>query len=239
MTTVRDGWIAGDTPDPAVSENGSLPVRSSVGSLVGVRGEEPVDSPPLTDLIDRAGGGDQQAWRDLVNRYANLVWSVARSHRLDHADAADVCQTTWLRLAEHVSSLRDPSRLPGWLATTARRESLRVIAGRRRETPGTLPDEPDPDPAAGPETLVLIEDRDNRLWQAFGGLTERCQQLLRILSSAPELSYAEVGVVLGIPVGSIGPTRGRCLDTLRRRLTAADFTGSDFGGSGMTKGSRG
>lgn len=239
MMTVREDLIAGGSADPAVSRNGSLPVRSSVGSLVGVRGEEPVDSPPLADLISRAGGGDQQAWRDLVNRYANLVWSVARSHRLDHADAADVCQTTWLRLAEHLGSLREPSRLPGWLATTARRESLRVIAGRRRETPGALPDEPDPDPAAGPETLVLIEDRDNRLWQAFGGLSERCQQLLRILSSAPELSYAEVGVVLGIPVGSIGPTRGRCLESLRRRLTASDFTGSDFGGSGMSRGSRG
>lgn len=239
MRTVRDDLIAGGTADPAVSLNGSLPVRSSVGSLVGVRGEEPVDSPLLTDLVNRAGGGDQQAWRDLVTRYANLVWSVARSHRLDHADAADVCQTTWLRLAEHVGSLREPSRLPGWLATTARRESLRVIAGRRREMPGALPDEPDPDPSAGPETLVLTEDRDNRLWQAFGGLTERCQQLLRILSSAPELSYAEVGVVLGIPVGSIGPTRGRCLESLRRRLVASDFTGSDFGGSGTSGRSRG
>jgi RNA polymerase sigma factor (sigma-70 family) len=239
MRTVRDDLIAAGSVDPTVSLSSALPVRSSVGSLVGVRGEEPVDSPPLTDLVNRAGGGDQQAWRDLVNRYANLVWSVARSHRLDHADAADVCQTTWLRLAEHLGSLREPSRLPGWLATTARRESLRVIAGRRREAPGALPDEPDPDPSAGPETLVLTEDRDNRLWQAFGGLTERCQQLLRILSSAPELSYAEVGVVLGIPVGSIGPTRGRCLESLRRRLVASDFTGSDFGGSGMSGRSRG
>jgi len=239
IMTLREDRIADGTADPMVSVTGSIPVRSTVGSRVGVRGEDRLDSPPLAELIDRAGRGDQQAWRDLVNRYANLVWSVARSYRLEHADAADVCQTTWLRLAEHLDSLREPSRLPGWLATTARRESLRVIAGRRREAPGALPDEPDPDPSAGPETLVLIEDRDSRLWVAFGALSERCQQLLRILSSAPELSYVEVGVALGIPVGSIGPTRGRCLESLRRRLTAADFTGSDFGGSGMSRGSRG
>lgn len=198
-----------------------------------------MDNPPLADLVSRAGSGDEQAWRDLVTRYGKLVWSVARAHRLEHADAADVSQTTWLRLAEHLGSIREPSRLPGWLATTARRESLRVIAGRRREAPGALPDDPDPDPAAGPETLVLIEDRDHRLWKAFAGLSDRCQKLLRILSSSPELSYHEVGQVLGIPVGSIGPTRGRCLESLRRRLTAADFTGTDFGGSGMSRGSRG
>ena len=195
-----------------------------------------MDNPPLAELVVRAGRGDQQAWRFLVERYANLVWSVARSHRLEHADAADVCQTTWLRLAEHLHTLRDPSRLPGWLATTARRESLRVIAGRRRETPGELPDEPDPDPGVGPETTVLTEDRDKRLWAAFASLSERCQKLLRVLSSTPELSYAEVGSVLGVPIGSIGPTRGRCLEALRRRLTAADFTGSDFGGSGHSRG---
>jgi RNA polymerase sigma factor (sigma-70 family) len=198
-----------------------------------------VDNSPLADLVARAKAGDQQAWRDVIMRYANLVWSVARSFRLDHADADDVCQTTWLRLAEHLHTLREPSRLPGWLATTARRESLRVIAGRRREAPGALPDEPDPDLAAEPETLVLIEDRDNRLWQAFSALPERCQQLLRILAMAPELSYSEVGSVLGIPVGSIGPTRGRCLESLRRRLVASDFTGSDFGGSGRPRGAMG
>jgi DNA-directed RNA polymerase specialized sigma24 family protein len=102
-----------------------------------------------------------------------------------------------------------------------------------------MPGEPDLDPSAGPEVLVLTQDRDTRLWNAFGKLPERCQQLLRILSTAPELSYNEVGSVLGIPVGSIGPTRGRCLENLRRRLAASDFTGSDFGGSGLSRGSIG
>lgn len=196
-----------------------------------------MDNCTLTELVARASQADQQAWRELVDRFSRLVWSVARSHRLDHADAADVCQTTWLRLAEHLHTLRDPARLPGWLATTARRESLRVIAGRRRETPDPLPGEPDPDPSYGPEVLVLIEDRDTRLWQAFDTLSDRCQQLLKILSSTPELSYQEVSEVLQWPIGSIGPTRGRCLEILRRRLVASDFIGSDFGGSGRPRGS--
>ena len=236
IVTFRESWLASGA-DPAPPGAGAIPVRST-GSPVDTRGEGRVDNPSLADLLERAGNDDESAWRELVGRYAKLVWSVARAHRLDHADAADVCQTTWLRLAEHLHSLREPARLPGWLATTARRESLRVIAGRRREAPGALPDEPDPDPSAGPEAMALTGDRDTRLWKAFAGLSERCQELLRILSSAPELSYSEIGTVLDIPVGSIGPTRGRCLESLRRRLSASDFIGSDFGGSGRPRGSR-
>lgn len=188
--------------------------------------------PQLADLIKRAGAKDQQAWRQLVNRFGSLVWGVARSHRLDHADAADVSQTTWLRLAENLDTLRDPTRLPGWLATTARRESLRVLAGRRREAPGDLPDEPDHDRVARPETSVLTADRNQRLWQAFQGISERCQQLLRLIATSPELSYAEIGSILDMPVGGIGPTRLRCLQTLRRRLVPDDFTGNEFSGPG-------
>lgn len=236
IVTIKETWLAGGA-EPAPPAGGPARVRSA-RSLVDARGEGRVNN-SLADLVADAGRGDQRAWRELVDRFSKLVWSVARSHRLDHADAADVCQTTWLRLAEHLHTLRDPARLPGWLATTARRESLRVIAGRRRETPDPMPGEPDPDPGYGPETLVLIDDRDTRLWQAFDGLSERCRQLLKILSSAPEMSYSDVGSVLGIPIGSIGPTRGRCLDILRRRLVASDFIGSDFGSSGRPRGSMG
>jgi RNA polymerase sigma factor (sigma-70 family) len=233
--TIRDELTAGGGPDRLQAAT-PLPVRSNVATTAVARGEDWVDDPPLDELVARARSGDQHAWRQIVVRYANLVWSVARAYRLERADADDVSQTTWLRLAEHLHTLRDPAKLPGWLATTARRESLRVIAGRRREAPGALPDDPEPDPSAGPETRVLIEDRDKRLWTAFAKLSERCQQLLRILSSAPELSYAEVGALLDVPIGSIGPTRGRCLETLRRRLNASDYLGSDFGGEGRSRG---
>jgi RNA polymerase sigma factor (sigma-70 family) len=217
-----------------------LPVRSTAAfrlvwheCRIGAGREDRVDSAQqLADLIERASGGDQEAWRALVERFASMVWAVARSYRLDHADAADVCQTAWLRLAENLGSLRDPARLPGWLATTARRESLRVLAGRRREAPGDVPDGPDADHTSVPEAFVLTEDRDSRLWQAFSELPERCQQLLRVLATAPDLSYVEVGSALGIPVGSIGPTRGRCLQALRRRLHPDDFTGNEFSGPG-------
>lgn len=235
IATAEQAWSPGGA-DPVGPESRRARVRST-RSLVDACGEGRVDNCTLTELVAQASQGDQQAWRELVTRFSRLVWSVARSHRLDHADAADVCQTTWLRLAEHLHTLRDPARLPGWLATTARRESLRVIAGRRRETPDPLPGEPDPDPSYGPEVLVLIEDRDTRLWQAFDTLSDRCQQLLKILSSTPELSYQEVSEVLHWPIGSIGPTRGRCLEILRRRLVASDFIGSDFGGSGRPRGS--
>ena len=190
------------------------------------------EAPQLADLVMRAGARDQQAWLQLVGRFGNLVWAVARSHRLDHADAADVSQTTWLRLAENLGTLRDPARLPGWLATTARRESLRVLAGRRREAPAELPDDIDHDRFSAPEAFVLTEDRDARLWQAFEQLSDRCQQILRLLAASPELSYADVGRALDIPVGSIGPTRGRCLQALRRMLVPDDFTGSEFSGPG-------
>lgn len=189
-------------------------------------------APQLADLVMRAGARDQQAWRQLVSRFGSLVWAVARSHRLDHADAADVSQTTWLRLAENLGTLRDPARLPGWLATTARRESLRVLAGRRREAPAELPDDIDHDRSSTPEAFVLTADRDARLWRAFEQLSDRCQQILRLLAASPELSYADVGQALDIPVGSIGPTRGRCLQALRRMLVPDDFTGSEFSGPG-------
>lgn len=171
----------------------------------------------LAELVAAAGVGDAAAWRELVRRHAGLVWSVARMYRLSDADAADVTQTTWLRLAEHLGRLREPARLPAWLATTARRESLRLIAARRRESPGELPDRAGEE-ESGPEGHTVRRDRDARLWREFETLPERCRRLLRLLAGAPELSYADVGSLLGMPVGSIGPTRGRCLATLRSRL---------------------
>jgi RNA polymerase sigma factor (sigma-70 family) len=172
-------------------------------------------------LLAKAGAGDQRSWETIVRRYAGLVWSVARSYRLGSADAADVSQATWLRLVEHMNDIRDSDRLGAWLATTARREALAILRRAGRDAPATDPTELDP-PDDGGEPVddrLLRAERDIQLWRAFGALPHACQQLLRILLAEPAPSYAEASAALGMPVGSIGPTRARCLSTLRRRLT--------------------
>jgi RNA polymerase sigma factor (sigma-70 family) len=172
-------------------------------------------------LVLAAAAGDQRAWDELVDRFSGLVWAIARAHRLAPADAADVSQTTWLRLVEHLHRLRDPDHVGGWLATTARHECLRVIRKANRELPDDMLDsEVDPagEPVPSPESVVLSNERNRLLWQALNRLSQRCQLLLRALAASPEYSYAEVSNALAIPVGSIGPTRARCLDHLRREL---------------------
>ena len=143
---------------------------------------------------------------------------MARECGLPSSDAADVCQATWLTLAQNLSGLREPDRLAAWLATTARREAVRVVACRHRETPV---DSMDIRIVAGPEISVLAEDTDRELWRALADLPEQCRRLLRLIAHAPELSYAQTARALGIGVGSIGQTRGRCLTVLRRRLQAS------------------
>jgi len=184
------------------------------------------DQPSLTELLERAGRGDQTSWDTIVERFTNLLWSVARSHRLGSADAGDVVQTTWLRLVENLGRIQDPERLAGWLATTARRESLAVLRRSGRETPfwdGEADRERLADPGVPPETGLLEQERDAELWTCFLKLPERCQRLLRALMAAEPAAYAEVSESLGLPVGSIGPTRMRCLNRLRELTRAADY----------------
>lgn len=171
-------------------------------------------------LVERAKAGDQTAWKELVQRYSRLVWAVARDHRLGGADAADVSQATWLRLAERLGELREPERVVAWLVTTARRESLRVIrADRPRADVAMLVEEVD---SAEHEALRGV--RDEILWRAVGSLPRRCRLLLRLVAHNPELSYAELGGAVGLAPGSIGPQKTRCLAELRRRVVAAGLT---------------
>jgi len=175
-------------------------------------------------LVRAAAGGDQGAWNELVTRYVGLVWGIARSYRLDSADAADVVQTTWMRLVEQLPRIREPEHLGGWLATTARREALRVLRATGREAPtdNDVLDviEPAGDDATLPESRMLQSEREEALWAALEAAPEHCRQLLRVMSSDPAPSYAEVAAALDMPVGSIGPTRMRCLRCLRRLLEA-------------------
>jgi RNA polymerase sigma factor (sigma-70 family) len=170
----------------------------------------------VAQLVSAAAAGDQRAWDMLVERYAGLVWSVIRGHRLSGADAADASQTTWLRLCEHAGGLKDPGRVGAWLATTARRECLRILRGAGRQIP-MGDDLPEPDYEA-PEidAELLRTERDAELWEAFGRLPQRDQLLLRMLTAEPAPSYEEISASLDMAVGSIGPTRARCLERLQR-----------------------
>ncbi|HEX7104541.1 MAG TPA: sigma-70 family RNA polymerase sigma factor [Acidothermaceae bacterium] len=170
------------------------------------------------ELLVAARAGDSDAWDELVERYARLVWAVARGFALSMADAADVSQTTWLRLVEHLDELREPEHVGGWLATTARRECLRILRRNGREVVGL---DAGIEIEAGeptPEAVVLDTERDRILWLSLGEISQRCQVLLRALATVPPPSYQDISAALGMPVGSIGPTRARCLDHLKRRV---------------------
>jgi RNA polymerase sigma factor (sigma-70 family) len=155
----------------------------------------------------------------LVAELTPLVWQVARGNGLDRHTSEDVVQTVWLALFSHLEQLNEPRALAGWLITTARRESQRTY--RRKPAPVALTDEmaesvPGTQPA--PEAEVLREDRDRRLWRAFTKLPQRCQELLRLTVLAGRAEYRLVAEEMRMPPGSIGPTRGRCLKSLRQLL---------------------
>jgi RNA polymerase sigma factor (sigma-70 family) len=176
------------------------------------------DDPVVTDLVTRARNGDPQAWDGLVQRYAPLIWSICRHYRLSDADAEDVGQVVWLRLVDQLDNLRDPAALPGWLATTTRRECFRIQRATSRQSAGrqvldeNIPDEQ----AATADHDLLVAERNAALREAFARLPPGGQRLLALLIADPPVPYAEIGARLGISVGSIGPSRGRCLDKLRR-----------------------
>jgi len=174
------------------------------------------DDPVVTDLVTRAANGDRQAWDALVERYAPLIWSICRRHRLERADAEDAGQAVWLHLVEHLGILRDPAALPGWLAITTRRECCRVRRAARH-----LPDDghvlekmPDEQTGTAEDELVAAE-RNAVIREAFARLPQRYQRLLALLIANPPVPYTEISARLGIPVGSIGPNRRRYLDALR------------------------
>ena len=176
-------------------------------------------APSVTDLVMGARNGEKQAWDALVERYAPLIWSICRRHQLSSADADDVGQSVWLKLVDQLGKIRNPAALPGWLATTTRRECLRVMNETPRAQAGgfvldaeNIPDEH----ASRAEDELLLAERNAALRAAFADLPADCQRLLALLVADPPVPYAEISARLGIPAGSIGPTRRRCLEKLRR-----------------------
>jgi RNA polymerase sigma factor (sigma-70 family) len=180
------------------------------------------DDPSVIALVTRAADGDQEAWNEIVERYAPLVWSICARYRLRTEDIEDVGQTVWLLLVEQLGKLREPAALPGWLATTTSRECQRALSAARR-TEGTVDEALLVVDAAVIELEILAAERNAALRLAMRELSSRCQQLLAMLISDPPSSYAEISAALQIPIGSIGPRRARCLDCLRRSAVLADL----------------
>lgn len=171
----------------------------------------------VTGLVRRAASGDPWAWEGLIDRYGRLIWSITRDFRLLESDAADVFQTTWMRLIEHIDRIEHADRVGSWLAATARNECLRSLAARKRLVL-THEDDPFDGPARNePEVDEALLSAERAAWvrEAMTQLPWRWQRLMEMLMADPPASYAEISDELGLPVGSIGPTRGRCLARLR------------------------
>ncbi len=167
--------------------------------------------------------GESHRMDELVDILTPILWHIARGQGLESSAAQDVVQTAWLRLVEGAARISDPRAVMGWLIVTVRRESWRVAKASGR-TSDPLEDEildPTPDPAAA----VVLSESQRVLWGHFGTLSPKCQALLRVIAFADKPDYAAVSQALGMPVGSIGPTRGRCLAKLRESLLSDTMWG--------------
>lgn len=186
-----------------------------------------IDAEPLREtLASRAAGlfrayreGDEARMGELVGMLTPILWHTARAQRLERESAEDVVQSAWLALVRSSDTIADPQAVLGWLITTVRREAWRVMKRDGRAEPTEFEDD---DVVARvserPEERVLADDDAGRLWQHLARLPDRCQALLRVIAFADRPDYAAVAQALGMPVGSIGPTRGRCLAKLRAQL---------------------
>jgi RNA polymerase sigma factor (sigma-70 family) len=172
------------------------------------------NDPTVVALVERARAGERDAWDQIVRRYAPLVWAVCRRLGVFGSEADDVAASVWLRLVERLATIREPAALPGWIATTTRRECLQVLRARGRTVPveqDRLPSQAD----AASDEWLLTQERHLALRIAFADLPDRCRHLLSMLFRDPPTPYAEISRTLGLKVPSIGPTRMRCLGKLR------------------------
>jgi len=182
-----------------------------------------LDSTQIAALVRGAADGDRQAWERLVDQFARLIWSITSEFKLRESDADDVAQTTWLRLLEHIDRIQYPDRVGSWLAATARNECLRSLAARKRVVLASDQEVLTAVAASGPEVdeRILAHERDQVVRDALARLPRRWQRLLELLMADPPASYAEISDQLDLPIGSIGPTRGRCLAQLRVLLQSS------------------
>jgi RNA polymerase sigma factor (sigma-70 family) len=194
------------------------------------------DDPVVVALVTGARGGDRDAWNELVERYAPLVWGICRRHRLSRVEADDVGQTVWLKLIEQLATIREPAALPGWLATTTSRECLRVLRSARVDD--RIERTVDPEIATDGGFGTVEEELERAqahlaLREAFTQLPPHCQTLLSLLFHDPPLSYRDIAQRLGMQVSAVGPGRVRCLKKLRQCPPLAWLINADLpSGSG-------
>lgn len=225
--------VAGASGGAALPDRAFPPGEGAASGEVGRaarRGTREGDSRhEVAILVERATGGSQEAWNALVDRFASTVWAIARGHRLNSSDAADVFQTTWLRLVEHLDKIEYPERVGAWLATTARHEALRVLRmGGRQVANGTDFDAfPDDRSIQEPDADIISSEQGQLINQLVDLLPVRSQTLLRLLSADSPLSYKDISEALSMPIGSIGPTRARALEQLRRLALASGINLQD------------
>ena len=181
--------------------------------------ERAADRARIADALQRARDGDQGGWDALVGRYEAMVWAILRAQAISRPDAEEVFQTVWLRLVEHLDAIRDPAALGGWLAITTKREAWRrnQRSMRQRPTEAVHLERADPTVEDAADALIASEEQ-RAVRAAFTQLTERCRTLLGLLSTDPPTAYETIVEVTGMAVGSIGPTRRRCLTALQRLL---------------------
>lgn len=196
------------------------------------------DVPMITDLVKAAASGDEGSWDLLVKRFLPLVYSVIRNFRLSQSDTQDVAQTVWLSLVEHLDDIRDPKALPGWIAVTTRNAAIHLLGSRKRTVQvDPMGDRVFDDQIQSPsiDEDLLRSERRQVLREALAELTAKQRELLLLLVADPPISYSEISSRLGIPVGSIGPTRARYLKHLRstaafKAFYASDNDSNEFGG---------
>lgn len=171
-------------------------------------------------LLEYVRRGDQAAWAELVHRHAGRLWAVARSQGLDRETASDVVQFTWLSLVDSAAAIREPDSLRAWLVSVAKHEAIRLSKKLNRESPtlDAAPCETADELVEAPEARLEKADDVNAVQAALARLGRQCRTLLQLLFADADLSYAEISEVTGMPIGSIGPRRGRCLVQLRRLL---------------------
>lgn len=179
---------------------------------------EATTNKPLSELLGGARAGDDAAWEGIVRRFAPLIVSITRSHRLSESDSRDVMQLVWLKLLEHLNRIREPNALPGWISVTTRNACLDTIRVNRR-TVSTPSFRDERSNGAAPDESIMTSVDRREVVAAWAHLGASCRELLAMCCVEPRVSYADISQALGIPIGSIGPTRGRCLETLRQKLS--------------------